>query len=109
MRAGLELSLQRYDEDGASDFLNGGEWDGKQHLPKEFVKTATSPLVRTRPTNHYGYFWWSQNHEINGVQYPSAQGRGAGGQLFFVFPTIDLVVTATAHNQGMGTVLVGIA
>ena len=85
--------------------LNGGKWDGKQHLPKEFVKTATSPLVRTRPTNHYGYFWWSQNHEINGVQYPSAQGRGAGGQFIFVFPTIDLVVTATAHNQGMGTML----
>ena len=85
--------------------LNGGKWDGKQHLPKEFVKTATSPLVRTRPTNHYGYFWWSQNHEINGVQYPSAQGRGAGGQFIFVFPTIDLVVTATAHNQGMGTIL----
>ena len=22
--------------------LNGGKWHGKQHLPKEFVKTATS-------------------------------------------------------------------
>ena len=27
--------------------LNQGIWNGKQHLPKEFVKQATSPLVKT--------------------------------------------------------------
>jgi len=33
------------------------------------------------------------------------QGRGAGGQFIFVFPSLDLVVAATAHNKGMGRML----
>ena len=33
------------------------------------------------------------------------QGRGAGGQFIFVFPSLDLVVAATAHNKGMGKML----
>ena len=85
--------------------INGGKWNGKQHLPEKYVEVATSPLVRTSPSNHYGYFWWSQTKEVGGVKYPSLQGRGAGGQFIFVFPTIDLVVAATAHNKGMGTML----
>lgn len=85
--------------------LNQGKWNGKQHLPKEFVRQATSPLVQTSPTNFYGYFWWNQTLEIGNKKYKSIQGRGAGGQFIFVFPTLDLVVAATAHNQGMGKML----
>jgi CubicO group peptidase (beta-lactamase class C family) len=85
--------------------LHQGKWKGKQHLPKDFVKRATSPLVQTNEENFYGYFWWSQNREINGKKYPCIQGRGAGGQFIFVFPSLDLVVTATAHNKGMGRML----
>ena len=85
--------------------LNQGKWNGKQHISKEFVKQATSPLVQTSPTNFYGYFWWNQTLEIGNKKYKSIQGRGAGGQFIFVFPTLDLVVAATAHNQGMGKML----
>ncbi|MBT3667161.1 MAG: serine hydrolase [Opitutae bacterium] len=85
--------------------LHQGKWKGKQHLPKAFVKRATSPLVQTNGENFYGYFWWSQTREINGKKYPIIQGRGAGGQFIFVFPTLDLVVAATAHNKGMGKML----
>ena len=85
--------------------LNQGKWNGKQHLPKEFVKQATSPLVKTSPTNFYGYFWWYQDRQIKDKKYPCIQGRGAGGQFIFVFPTLELVAVATAHNQGMGKML----
>ena len=84
---------------------NKGIWNGKQHLPKEFIKQATSPLVQTSPTNSYGYFWWSQVRKVGEKKYPCIQGRGAGGQFIFVFPTIDLVAAVTAHNQGMGKML----
>jgi CubicO group peptidase (beta-lactamase class C family) len=82
--------------------LNKGIWNGKQHLPKEFVKQATSPLVQTSPSTFYGYFWWNQTLEIGNKKYDSIQGRGAGGQFIFIIPTLELVISATAHNQGMG-------
>ena len=85
--------------------LNKGTWNGKQHLPKEFVKRATSPLVQTSPSTFYGYFWWNQTLDIGNRKSDSIQGRGAGGQFIFVFPTLDLVAAATAHNQGMGKML----
>ena len=85
--------------------LNHGKWEGKQFLPRAFVKKATSPLVQTNEENFYGYFWWHQTREIHDKKYPVIQGRGAGGQFIFVFPTLDLVVAATAHNQGMGKML----
>jgi len=85
--------------------LDGGKWKGKQHLPEAFVKKANSPIVQTNEDNWYGYFWWSQKLSIDGVKYPVIQGRGAGGQFIFTFPTLELVVVATAHNKGMGTML----
>ena len=85
--------------------LSQGKWNGKQHLPKEFIKQATSPLVKTSPSTFYGYFWWSQVRKVGENKYPCIQGRGAGGQFIFVFPTLELVAVATAHNQGMGKML----
>ena len=85
--------------------LSRGKWKGIQHIPESFLEIATSPLVQTNEENFYGYFWWSQVREINGRKYPMIQGRGAGGQFIFVFPSIDLVVVTTAHNQGMGKML----
>ena len=85
--------------------LKQGTWNGKQLLPRAFVTKATSPLVQTNEENFYGYFWWHQTREIQGRKYPLIQGRGAGGQFIFVAPSIDLVIVATAHNQGMGKML----
>ncbi|MBT3540677.1 MAG: serine hydrolase, partial [Opitutae bacterium] len=39
------------------------------------------------------------------TKYYVIQGRGAGGQFIFIFPSIELVVVGTAHNKGMGTML----
>ena len=86
--------------------LNQGKWNGKQHLPKEFVKKATTPLLFKGTTgSDYGYFWWYQDRQIKDKKYPCIQGRGAGGQFIFVFPTLELVAVATAHNLGMGKML----
>lgn len=85
--------------------LDQGKWKGQQHLPEAFVKQATSSIVQTSPSNHYGYFWWRQTWKIGEADYPCIQGRGAGGQFIFVLPTLDLVIVATAHNKGMGKML----
>ena len=86
--------------------LNQGKWRGQQHLPSAFVKKATTPLLFNGTTDtNYGYFWWHQVRKVKDKKYPCIQGRGAGGQFIFVFPTLDLVASVTAHNQGMGKML----
>ena len=86
--------------------LNQGKWRGQQHLPSAFVKKTTTPLLFNGTTDtNYGYFWWHQVRKVKDKKYPCIQGRGAGGQFIFVFPTLDLVAAVTAHNQGMGKIL----
>ncbi len=85
--------------------LQEGKWRGKQHIDKAFIIRAVAPHVETSDGTYYGYFWWSQNKKIGGKKYNIIQGRGAGGQFIFVFPTLDLVAVATAHNKGMGRML----
>ena len=86
--------------------LNQGKWRGQQHIPSAFVKKATTPLLFNGTTDtDYGYFWWHQVRKVKDKKYPCIQGRGAGGQFIFVFPTLDLVASVTAHNQGMGKML----
>jgi CubicO group peptidase (beta-lactamase class C family) len=86
--------------------LNQGKWRGQQHLPSAFVKKATTPLLFNGTTDtDYGYFWWHQVRKVKDKKYPCIQGRGAGGQFIFVFPTLDLVASVTSHNQGMGKML----
>jgi CubicO group peptidase (beta-lactamase class C family) len=85
--------------------LGGGRWQGKQLIPSEFVRRATSPIRHSYGRSHYGYFWWVEDFEVGGKTYHSKQGRGAGGQFIFMFPELDLIVVVTAHNRGMGTLL----
>ena len=85
--------------------LQDGEWDGQQHLPVEFIRVATSPLKHAYGKAHYGYFWWTEDFDVAGKTYHCIEGRGAGGQFIFIFPDLELIVVATAHNQGMGKML----
>ena len=85
--------------------LNHGKWQGKQHLSADFVKKATSPLIRTYENVHYGYYWWLEDFTVNGKKYHGIQGRGVGGQFIFVFPELELITIVTAHNQGSGNTL----
>jgi CubicO group peptidase (beta-lactamase class C family) len=85
--------------------LNDGKWMGEQLIPREYLERATSPLVKTRGSAKYGYFWWSENYEVDGKIYKSKQGRGAGGQLLIILPEIEVVAVLTAHNKGMGGIL----
>jgi len=85
--------------------MNKGKWQGQQMIPAEFVERATSPIRQTYGKSHYGYFWWGEEVEVDGKTYRCKQGRGAGGQFIFIFPELDLIAVATAHNQGMGNML----
>jgi CubicO group peptidase (beta-lactamase class C family) len=68
-------------------YLNGGEWDGKQIIPKKWVEESVSPYIPG-----YGYQWWLR--DVNGIFVFSAVGQG--GQHIFCIPEKDLVVVVAS-------------
>jgi CubicO group peptidase (beta-lactamase class C family) len=72
-------------------YLNGGQWDGKQIIPKKWVEDSVSPHIPG-----YGYQWWLR--DVNGVFAFSADGRG--GQHIFCVPQKDLVVVVASQPDG---------
>ncbi|QDG75605.1 serine hydrolase [Labrenzia sp. PHM005] len=89
-------------------FLDGGSWNGRQIVSKEWVGQATQHLVDAVPpgtqsekpaTSGYGYQWWTytpRSFEDPRVAYFFASGNG--GQEIFVFPKLDMVVVFTGSN-----------
>jgi CubicO group peptidase (beta-lactamase class C family) len=39
-------------------YLNGGEWDGQQILPAEYVEASTETYIEAEHGYEYGYQWW---------------------------------------------------
>jgi CubicO group peptidase (beta-lactamase class C family) len=78
-------------------YLNGGRWDGQQIIAREWVEQSTHAqesgigFLSGVNIGHgpYGYQWWIA--EPAGWSAFSAQGYG--GQLIYVVPGLDLVVT----------------
>jgi len=84
---------------------SGGKWNGKQLIPKAFVKQATSRLHANPRRTSYGYFWWRHDMEVGDRRFDCKSGRGAGGQFILMLPELELIIVTTAHNRGMGTTL----
>jgi CubicO group peptidase (beta-lactamase class C family) len=76
---------------------NGGALDGKQIIPAEWVRAATTPEAehlkpgRATPWNGYGYQTW-----LVGGSRPTFALMGVRGQSVFVDPASKLVVVHTA-------------
>jgi CubicO group peptidase (beta-lactamase class C family) len=68
-------------------YLNGGQWDGEQIIPRKWVEDSI-----TAHTPGYGYLWWLR--DVKGVFCFSAVGQG--GQHVFCVPKKDLVVVVVS-------------
>jgi CubicO group peptidase (beta-lactamase class C family) len=69
-------------------YLRGGEWDGVQVVPADWVQSSTSPQITAGTlADSYGYQWW--------VGTDMFMMQGHGGQFVYVLPTRDLVVVFT--------------
>jgi len=85
-------------------YLQNGKWNGKQLVPKKWVKKATRKQVPNDQEAHanigidwkqgYGYQFWRCTHD-------AFRGDGAGGQLCVVIPAQDVVVAITADTGDM--------
>lgn len=82
-------------------YLDGGQWNGRQLVPKAWVKDSTTAQVATQGTSftfseNYGYQWWVTKE--NGRHAYAAVGFA--GQLVEVVPDLRLVVvTATEAGE----------
>jgi CubicO group peptidase (beta-lactamase class C family) len=82
-------------------FLNDGNWDGRQLVPREWVAQSTVKYADTTAKRNsaeefgFGYLWW-----MNGFEGYSA--HGADGQYIYVIPGLDLVAVFTGGFDEKG-------
>jgi CubicO group peptidase (beta-lactamase class C family) len=88
--------------------LNKGQWNGKRVVNKTWIDSifanrtdisAVDPFFST-----YGHFWFGGTKNINKKNYDYICASGNGGNLLFVVPSENLVVslTSSAYGQGYG-------
>lgn len=77
--------------------LNGGTWEGRRILSREFVARASAPLYNLRGI-YYGYLWWMEDYPYKNRTVRAVRATGAGGQYITVIPELDLVVAVYAGN-----------
>jgi CubicO group peptidase (beta-lactamase class C family) len=89
-------------------WLRGGEWDGEQIVPSEFVAASVAPSQDLNPA--YGYLWWRNGEGSERATRPNGQpvvatgdevlegfaALGLGDQVAAVFPEHGLVITRIA-------------
>jgi CubicO group peptidase (beta-lactamase class C family) len=82
-------------------FIHRGNWDGKQIVSLKWVSEATKKHISTNRGQDYGYGWWvSPSSEP--IPYYSAEGRG--GQYIRVYPTLNIIISATGGGYSMGDI-----
>lgn len=75
-------------------YVNDGDWDGRQLIPREWVEISTAKHADTTGKRNsaedvgYGCLWWMNSFE-------GYSAHGAGGQYIYVIPGLDVVAVFT--------------
>jgi CubicO group peptidase (beta-lactamase class C family) len=78
---------------------NGGEWQGRQIVSRQWIAESTRRQVSTGEFD-YGYHWWIGNVARDDRRFKIIFGSGTGGQKLFIVPEMNLVVVITAQVFG---------
>jgi len=85
-------------------YLNGGVWNGRRVVSKDWVERSTSrqsTFGQTLGADHdYGYGWHLYHFEVGNHGYRGYAAGGNGGQIVIVIPDLDLVVGFTGGAYG---------
>ena len=78
--------------------LRGGEWAGRQVVPREWIARATQPSQELNPA--YGFTWWTnaRGRLWPGLPTDGFAAKGLHANLLAVFPSLDLVVARTGNG-----------
>ncbi len=88
--------------------LNQGQWQGKRIVSSKWIEEISRKRFDISKEDPYalgyGYFWYTTTKEINGKKYDCVYASGNGGNLLFVVPSENLVVSlqSGAYGQGYG-------
>ena len=92
---GLNLSTRDYARIGQM-FLQGGQWNGQQIIPADWVVTSTTPSAKTAPGNdNYGYQWWMAPDVRDGEYF----ARGIYGQYIYINTPLNVVIATNAADR----------
>lgn len=77
----------------AKMYKDGGKWQGKNILPKEWV-------TKTFQTGNgdYGYLWYNKYFMVDGKRYDSYMATGNGGQKINIWPKLNMITVFTGGN-----------
>ena len=81
-------------------WLNDGRWEGRQLVPEEWMRVATSRYERDdggTPVG-YGYTFWVRD-ELEGVPEDLYMSRGHNQNHSYVIPSLDLVVVRQGNRN----------
>ena len=85
--------------------LNGGTWQGRRIVSKDFVARAGSSLYNLRKLT-YGYLWWIEDYPYKNRTVRVVSARGSGGQSVTIVPDLNLLVAtfggSYSSRKGMG-------
>ena len=92
-------------------YLRGGQWNGRQIIPRKFVETARRPvkfvvgLPEVDPirygnaSDHYGLLWWNNaDGTLKNVPRDAYWSWGLYDSLIVVIPSLDVVVTRAGKS-----------
>jgi CubicO group peptidase (beta-lactamase class C family) len=77
--------------------LDGGIWNGRRIVSREWAQRATSSLIKIRDRD-YGYQWWVREYEYQGKSLPAFFAGGNGGNIVVVVPDLDVVIAFFGGN-----------
>ncbi|WP_354004278.1 serine hydrolase [Spirosoma liriopis] len=86
--------------------LNKGAWHGQQLISSAWISWVEQQqfTLSNWYAQGYGYYWYHSSKSIGRTTYAYWFASGNGGNLLFVVPQVDLVVslTSSAYGQGYG-------
>ena len=102
--AGLKLTARDMAKIGYL-YLQDGRWEGRQIVPRGYVRASTREQVETgySPAGSpagYGYLWWTRKVE----GYRAFYAAGYGGQFIYVIPELNLVAVIVSESPGRGEI-----
>ena len=79
-------------------YLDGGRWDGRQIISRDWVARSIAPHANAREDTDYGYLWWLQTFHVGDRALKTWGMYETGGNKLYVLPEQDAVVVITTTN-----------